>query len=286
MRRAVLLLAALGGMHAQGVGFPVKPRTCYEATFRARVVQGPTLEAAPQLADVVPICVSRATVLGVRFAAVQWGFRDAAGKAIPRPHEGASPQTLFSREWRTFRHRFWTPENAVRFEIFPMAGAKGNKVELAAAAVTEVPAPATLNFNGDFSAADDAAWGWQLVGTTLFQNIAPGRSVVSVHENTVHGDLFPVTPGARIRVEATCSDPSNPRAEHLSHANVRLSFYGTYAEAAERAQRGKMAEMPVSPKGRHAKAARTYLVPEGRHWARVSVWHGIAEKIEVTEVKE
>ena len=95
MKRAILALMCGAGLCAFAAGLPVKPLTCYEATFRARVAKGPNVEDSPQLVDIVPICACRASVLAVKFAAVQWRFMDAAGKSIPRPKEGASPQTLF-----------------------------------------------------------------------------------------------------------------------------------------------------------------------------------------------
>ena len=289
VKRVVLITAVLGVLCAAGAGFQVKPRTCYEATFRARVAKGPNLDDSPQLVDVMPACVSRSAILGVKFCAVQWKFLDANGKAVPRPHEGASPQTLFFREWRTYRYRFWTPENAVCFELFPMHGTKGNKAEIADVAVREVPDAerGVLNCNGDFSAADDIPWGWQLIGSSLFHNVASGRSTVNTMDAHLNGDLFPVTPGTSVKVEAVCSDPVF-FASRRDYTDVRICFYSSYGEASERGKtsRGRFAEPAVSPKGRSAKASHVYRVPAGRHWARVSVWHGIAEKIEVTEVKE
>ena len=282
MKILTAVVAAIVAGCALG-GFPVKPRACYEATFRARVASGPNVEDSPQFVDLVPMCVSRPTVTGERFAAVQWRFLDSTGRQIPRPHEGASPQTLFSREWRTYRYRFWTPENAVTVEFFPVKGAKANRAELDSVDVREVEPGATLNFNADFSAADDAAWGWQLVGTAAFQNIAPGRSAVNMLDGHLNGDLFPVESGGSVRVEAVCSDPVILGSQHQS-ASVRIMFYGKFADAAQKGRRALM-EPQVSPKGSHATAAHVFRVPEGMRWARVSAWHGIAEKIKVTEEK-
>ena len=285
MKRAILALICGGGVCAFAASFPVKPLTCYEATFRARVAKGPNVEDSPQLADIVPICASRSSVLGVKFAAVQWRFVNAAGKTIPRPKEGASPQTLFSREWKTFRYRFWTPEHAARFELFPINGAKENKAELADVAIKEVPPEerGAFNFNGDFAAADDMPWGWQLVGSALFHYLAPGRSSVNTMDGHVNGDLFPVTPGQSVRMTVTASNPIIIGSHH-EQTNVRLAFYPSYAAAATQDKTHHVVDPPVSPAGKHATASHVYRVPDGMHWARISVWHGIAEKIEVREV--
>ena len=277
---AVVAMSALGS--ALG-GFPVKPRACYEATFRARVVAGPNVEDFPQLVDLVPMCVSRPTVTGERFAAVQWKFLDAAGRQIPRPHEGASPQTLFSREWRSYRYRFWTPENAATVDFFPINSAKANKAELDLVDVREVAPDGTLNFNADFSAADDAAWGWQLVGTAAFQNIAHGKSAINTMDGHLNGDLFPVKGGGSVKVEAVCSNPVIIGSRYSS-ASVRIMFYGKFADAAKKGSRG-LVEPPVSPAGKHATATHVFRVPDGMCWARVTAWHGIVERITVTEEK-
>lgn len=285
MKEAFLALAAAGSLFAHAAGFPVKPRTCYEATFRTRVVRGPNIEDSPHLVDVMPLCASRATVLGVRFCAVQWRFLDAGGRVIPRPVENASPQTVFSREWKTYRYRFWTPDEAARFEMFPMNGARDNKAELADVTVREMPPRAgePLNFNGDFSAADDMPLGWQLLGTALFHNISPGNSAVNTMDGHLVGDLFPVTPGASVRLAATCSDPIIIGSHH-TQTNFRIGFYASFADAADKGKAHRVAEPPVSAKGRHAAAEHVFRVPDGMRWARISAWHGIAEKATVTEV--
>lgn len=286
MIRAVPIAVAIAGVLcsvAVAGGVSVKPCTRYEATVRARVASGLNVEEYPQFLDVVPVCVSRPTVLAEHFAAVQWRFADGSGKTIARPHEGASPQTLFSREWKTYRYCFWTPDNAAKVEFFPMNGAKGNRAEVELVEVREAPpSDGALNFNGDFSAADDAAWGWQLVGAACFQNIAPGRSVVSTFDGHLNGDLFPVKPGRRIRIEATCSDPVL-LGDRYDSTNVRIAFYSTYAEASGKKQKKQMMDAPLVVKGRHATASCTCRVPDGRRWARISVWHGFAERITVTE---
>ena len=261
---------------------PVKPRTCYEATFRIRVAKGLTVEDAPQLVEMMPICASRSGFLGIGFSSVQWRFADDAGKIIPRPYEGASPQIIFSREWRTCSYRFWTPENAARFDIFPHPGRKGDKVEFADLDVHEVPSPGTLNFNGDFSAAVDIPWGWQLVGTALLQKMPAGRPVVNVVEDTARSDLFPVRPGTRVVVKGRGSSPVLPDRRATQKAtNVRIAFFSSFEEASTNRTAGDVA---VSMTGENAVATRSVPIPEGKCWARLSVWNGILENIEVTEV--
>lgn len=288
MKVVAFLLLAVAVFSAQAIDFPVKPRTCYEVTFRARVVKGPDFVKNPQLEDIVPMSVSRFNATAVRFNGVNWKFLDASGKAIRRPHEGASPQTLFSREWKEYRYRFWTPENAVKFGIFLMGGMKGNKAELADVALTEVDRPETLNFNCDFSAADDAAPGWQLVGTALFQNIAPGRSEVNTLDGHLNGDLFSVPPGGKIEITAVCADPVvlNSRWDYT---NIRLEFYSSYAEASVAGARKKaLVEPPLSVYGKSGggKVSRRYAVPAHVKWARVSAWHGIVKNVSVKTVVE
>ena len=147
----LLAFATLGLAELSAAGFPVKPLSCYEVSFRARVKEGNCIELSPQLAETVPLCVSRNNVLDVKFCGVQWKCTDASGGAVKRPELGASAQTLFSREWKTYRYRFWTPEKAERFDIWAVDGAKGNKGELVDVKIREITDPETLNFNGDFS---------------------------------------------------------------------------------------------------------------------------------------
>ena len=282
MTRAAFLFAILCGcLCANGTAFPVKPRTCYEATFRVRVVEGMMIEDVPQLRKLMSIAASRSSYLGLGFCRVQWRFADADGKDIPRPYEGAAPQTLFSKKWKTCRYRFWTPENAARFEIFAQPGRKGDKVDIADLEVCEVPAPETLNFNGDFSADADIPWGWQLVGSALFQELPSGRSVVHVVEDTVRSDLFPVTPGTHVKVAASGSSPILRGGQEDRSTNVRIAFFATFAEACTNRAAGDVA---VALKGRNAVAASSIVVPEGKHWARLSAWNGLLAKVEVREL--
>ena len=261
-------------------GVPVKSRTCYEATFRVRVVKGITVEDLPQLAEIIPICASRSGFLGIGFSRVQWCFADSGGNVIPRPYEGASPQILVSHEWQMCRYRFWTPEDAARFDIFPQAGRRGDKVELADLDVREVPSPDTLNFNGDFSASADIPWGWQMVGSALFQKLPSGRAVVNVVEDTARSDLFLVKPGMHFKVKACGSSPVLPDRYAAESTNLRIAFFSTFEEASTNRAAG---DVVVALKGENSVAERSAIVPAGKNWARLSVWNGVLEKVEVTE---
>ena len=279
---ALLAFAIFGPAELSADGFPIKPLSCYEVSFRARVKKGNCIELSPQLAEVVPWCVSRNNILGFKFCGVQWKFTDAFGQTIKRPDLGASAQTLFSREWKTYRYRFWTPEKAARFDIWTVEGAKGNKGELADIKIREIHNPATLNFNGDFSESDDAAYGWQLVGTSRFDNIAPGVSEVNTLDSSVNSDLFLVEPGTSIKVEAVCSSHVLYGSRY-KNINVRLEFYSTYEDASKGNRKNAYSPVKISPEGNRATATHTYKVPEDKKWARISLWHGIAHKISVTK---
>lgn len=285
-RMVLAPFCALGIFALGAQEFAVKPRTCYEVAYRARVVDGPSVELSPLIGEILPVSVSRNNVAGVKFAGVQWRFMDAAGKTIPRPLEGASPQTLFSREWRAYRYRFWTPENASRFSISVSGGAKGNKAELSDVKITEVVSPKTLNFNSDFSAADDAAPGWQLVGSALFQNCAVGASQVNALDGHLNSDLFPVLPGSSVKVSAKCAAAVMTGAS-IKNTNVRIEFYTSYREAAKKGIRKKAyAEKVLSSDGDSDGVSHIYRVPDGKRWARVSAWRGIVKEITVTAVEE
>lgn len=279
---ALLAFATFGPAELSAAGFSVKPLSCYEVSFRARVKEGNCIELSPQLAEMVPLCVSRNNVLGVRFCGVQWKFADASGRTVKRPELGASAQTLFSREWKTYRYRFWTPEKAERFDIWAVDGAKGNNGELADVKIREIPNPETLNFNGDFSEADDAAYGWQLVGSSRFENIAPGVSEVNTLDSSANSDLFLVEPGSSIRVEAVCSRHVLYGSRY-KNINVRLEFYSTYEDASKGKRKSAYSPVKISPEGNRAMASHVYKVPEDKRWARVSLWHGIAHRIAVTK---
>ena len=285
-RMVMILFCVLGILAVSAQEFVVKPRRCYEVAYRARVVDGPSVEQSPLIGEILPVSVSRNIATGVRFAGVQWRFMDAAGKAIPRPLEGASPQTLFSREWKAYRYRFWTPEDASSFSMSIIGGSKKNKAELSDVQISEVMSPGTLNFNRDFSAADDAAPGWQLVGSAVFQNAAKGVSQVNVLDGCLNSDLFPVTPGASIKVSAKCAAAVVSGAS-LKVTNVRVEFYASYREAAKKGARKKaLVENALSHNGDSSVVSRIYRVPDGRHWARVSVWRGIVEDIAVTVAED
>ena len=119
-----------------------------------------------------------------------------------------------------------------------------------------------------------------MVGAALFLHRPSGQAAVHVAEGTARGDLFPVTPGRRVKVAACGGSSILPdRADHRS-TNVRIAFYSTFAEAARNSNSGEVA---VALKGKNASAASSIRVPEGKRWARLSVWNGMLEKAEVTE---
>ena len=282
----IVCAAVVGVLRSDAVEFAVKPRTCYEVAYRVRVVDGPSVEQSPLIGEILPVCVSRNNAAGVKFAGVQWRFKDAAGRTIARPIEGASPQSLFTRGWKTYRYRFWTPENAARFSIFISGGSKGNKAELTDVNISEISSPKTLNFNSDFSAADDAAPGWQLVGSAAFQNYAVGASQVNALDGHVNSDLFPVNPGSSIKVTAKCA-AAVMSVTSLKNTNVRIEFYSSYIEAAKKGVRkNAYAEKVLSSDGDSDGISNIYRVPDGKRWARVSAWRGIVKEITVTTVEE
>jgi hypothetical protein len=286
MKKILFSSAVMCLFFAQAAEFAVKPRACYELSFKARVTRGPCVEKSPQLADIVPMCVSRPNVTSIIFAGVRWRFFNAKGSVIPRPHEGASAQTLFSGEWKSYRCRFWTPENAAKVEVAVSAGEKSNRAELDGVSLVEIASPESIVFNSDFSAADDAAPGWQLVGSALFNNLGPGRSEVNTLDGHVNGDLFPVPPGGRIEVGAVCRNPV-VLGTRFDCTNIRVEFYRTYAEAAGKGARKKaLAESALSVSGNPGKASRKYAVPPTANWARLSAWRGIVEKVSVSVVQD
>ena len=260
--------------------FPVTPGRQYELSFRARVAAGPTLEEHPEYADLVPLCVSRPTVAGIRFAAVGWSFLDADGKRIARPYEGGQPIALFSREWRQFSERIWIPENVVSIKVSPSPGAKGNKVEVKDVTVRELPADGTLFSTPSF---DDAYWpsGWQLVGGALYLTDRNGKGIVSTESGHANSSVFPVVPGSRLAVSVRGAVTS--RADRPKF-NCWMYFAADYADTLK-AKGFRKSMVPVTVVPGKTSVEHEYVVPAGMKWARVAAWNGDLKGLEVKVVK-
>ena len=280
-RAAFLFVILCGCLCVHGAVCPVKPGAFHEATFRARIVAGPSLEAHPQLSDLVPMAAGRPDISDVRFPYVAWTFREKkGGPAIPRPFEGSAPLTLYSSSWRTFIYRFYAPENAtcVEFEVFP--GLEGSRAEMGDVSVRELPAPSNLVAHPGF---DDlyAPLGWSLGGGTLYLTDVEGRPF-AMAEGWAGGpavtDLFPVKPGSRIVVSVKGSsaryDVSRPQMR------CTLAFAPSFAAAAEKSGL-KAAGTVLGIKGKGVSASHPYAVPDGMHWARLEFRHGAVEYAEV-----
>ncbi len=264
-------------------GAAVRPGALHEATFRARIAAGPSIESHPQLADLVPMAAGRPDISDVRFPSVTWTFREREGAAaIPRPFEGAAPLTLFSSSWRTFTYRFYAPENAAWVEFTALPGMEGSRAEIADVAVRELPPASNLVAHAGF---DDpyAPLGWSLGGGTLYLTDAEGRPF-AMAEGWAGGpavtDLFPVRPGSRIVVSVKGSsaryDVSRPQMR------CTLAFAPSFAAAAEKAGL-KAAGTVLGIKGKGVSVSQPYAVPDGMNWARLEFRHGSVERAEVRE---
>lgn len=254
--------------------FEVRPRALYEATFRARVVKGPTLEKTPQLREAIALAVSRPSILkGVHFSYVQWWFGE--GPKGARHSNGAAPITLFSGEWRRFTYRFYAPDGATWAEPKVVDG-KGMKAELADVAIRELEPSEMLIPHPGF---DDpvAAPGWQLTDGALYRLDDRGPFVM-MEGASVRSDLFPVEPGRKFEVTIT---GEAPRFSSTSRTNVRVTYYA-HSDGISRKQGGVMVPEATSVvRDMGPVGHRVYTVPEGMRWASVSVWNGSVRRVEV-----
>lgn len=269
-----LIFLAVWAAAASVSAVEIRPGGFYEATFSARVVAGANLEDLPEYAELIPIQTSRRQV-AVAFPYVQWTFRTAkGGKMIPRPHEGASPMTLFSKEWKTFCYRFWAPEDATWVEFKP-SEAKGAKAEICDFAVTELKRTGELLPHPEFSDTM-APLGWQLVGPAAYLTDGNGRAFVACHGGRAVSDLFPVEPMSNLKITLTGSSPRHEAKN--DHVSARLAFCANFADGAKGSQYTKKAAMTS---GKHKTVTQEFKVPEGMHWVRVAVFNGEVEKVSV-----
>ena len=279
--RLMALVPVLAGAFA-AFAAAIRPGAFHEATFRARIASGPSLETHPQLSDLVPMAAGRPDVSDVRFPSVSWRFKDGAGIEIPRPFEGDAPLVLFSSSWRTFIYRFYAPENANLIEFAPVAGTNG-VAEISDVHVRELPSPSNRVAHPSFT-DPFAPLGWSLGGGTLYMTDAEG-SVFAMAEGWAGGpavtDLFPVKPGERIEVSVTGSsaryDTERPRML------CTLAFAPSFA-AASKKDGVKVAKTVVGIKGENKTEKQVYLVPDGVRWARLEARHGIIKSVEVKVV--
>ena len=259
---------------------PVTPGRQYALSFRARVATGPVLEDHPDYAELVAITVSRPTISGIRFAAVNWTFLNANGKKIARPYEGSQPITLFSRAWRTIVEHVWIPAGVASIRVSPLPGDKANTVELEEVTVRELPRSETLFSTASF---DDlyCPSDWRLVGAAQYLTDADGRGVVATESGHANGHPFPVVPGSRLQV--TLHGQVSSRVAGMDF-NCWMNFAVEYDDTLK-AGGFKKTGRPVTLVGRQKSVIREYVVPDGMTWARLSVWNGLLTGAEVKVVQ-
>jgi hypothetical protein len=259
----------------------VRPRMCYEATFQACVDKGPSLEAYPQLADVVSIVACRPPVVTVAFPTVGWRFHTSDGTRIPRPHEGAAPLVLFSSADRMFRYRFWAPDDTASFSL-----SAGKGVRLTDFTLREISHADVCVLHTDFP-DPLAPLGWQLVGGATYMTDANGRAYFDLTGGHANSDPFPVTPGEMLDVTVTGSSTSYPVKvpQRKLDVSVRLLFCESSQAAAEKHGKGwKLMRQRLSLRGRHKTVSGTFVVPEKMRWGRVSIYSGEVEQVNVKRV--
>jgi len=284
-KRLMVLAPVFAGV-LSACAVAIRPGGFHEVVFRARIVSGPSLESHPQLTDLVPMATGRPDVSDVRFPSVAWTFREREGGAeIPRPFEGNAPITLFSSAWHTFTYRFHAPENAAWVEFAPVAGGKGSVAEITDLHLRELPSPENLVAHPSF-ADPYAPLGWSLGGGALYMTDTEGNAF-AMAEGWAGGpavtDFFPVKPGVRIEVSVTGSSAryDTERPQMLCSVVFASSF-----AAASRKEGVKAAKTLIGIKGRNKTVKQVYRVPEGMHWARLEVRHGIVTRVAVREVSQ
>lgn len=277
MRLAIYTIAVTVLAASASAAVAVNPASLYEARFRARVTDGPTLEEHPQLIDLVPLVASHFNSTKVRFAGFNWTFRKReGGRVVPRPYLGSSQTILFHRGWRDFSIRFWTPENA---SLFDLGASRG--VEIAGLAVEEAEPGATLNHNPRFDAADEYVPGWQISGAAQFMRDGAGVNYVFAEEGRILSDLFAVKPGSRVKVVLR----GVPSKYALENANFTacVYFFADYAQAAvEKTAVKRRSPRKVRITGRNRESSYVYNVPEDARWARVTASGGNVYECAVT----
>jgi hypothetical protein len=273
----VALCLAFAACASQAI--EVRSSALYEASFRARVVKGPTLEKYPQLSDLVGLLVSHYNSTKIPFASFNWAFREVAnGKVIPRANMAASPTILFHGDWRDFTIRFWTPENATWFAL-TASGAEIDGLEL-----REVAPARVLNINERLDANDEFTPGWQLAGPAQFKRDKNGVKYIFAEEGRVSSDLFAVKPLSRVKVLLRGTMPRY--ALENAHFTASVYFFEAYHEASSEKTAAKFrAARKVRITGKEGEASYIYSVPEKARWARLVASGGNIYECSATELQ-
>ena len=266
---AILLLAAATATPQ------LTPRGLYEATFRARIVAGNSLERFPQLEELRPYCVSRPRFTDVFFPAVNWTFLDADGKEVKRPAEGNSGLTLLSETERDFVLRFYAPEPAARVRIATYPNAKGNQTRIDGLTVRPIARGETLNVNPRFDLSPDALPGWQLTGGARY---LPGIGVETTG-GAVYSDLFPVEPGMRLTM--SLKGHVSKDIDRHNRLSCMIRYLRNYADGAKRSAYVNSKKIPYL-EGTRREFCEEQVVPEGVKWARCQAHGGLIYEIRIT----
>ena len=270
MRRCAILLVALAsaaGM-ASADSVPVSPGELVEVSFVAAVEKGPGVEDDPALAELLPISIGRPGKTGAKFAAAEWGFRDAAGKRLRHAHVSNDRVTLFSRKPRRFSFRVYVPENAASVEVVPAVLADGDRVRIDGLGAKTVERGEILNQNHDFSADDASLPGWQLSGAARFARDGEGRHYALLEDGGVFGDPFPVKGGQTLAVTLKAAPPRYATRKRIPWGAIH--FYDSYEASAAKDQPFARPKLSVHSAALDEKT-ETYNVPASARWCRIVV---------------
>lgn len=259
----------------------VVPGSLCEVSFRARIVSGLSFESHPQLADLMPLYVSRPNVVGeAALPSVNWRFLDRDGKGIKRAWQGGSGFTLFSREWREFRLRVYAPESARSIRLAVHPNRKGNRAEMADLSVRTVPPGRVVNPNPDFSASDVGVPGWQLVSGARLSSSCGARTYADLTGGSICSDPFPLVPGRRMRLTVRASNSRDPvRSKEL---RCSLRYFASYDDVSA-VSKHRRTSIPLRFKSKTEEKTMEFVVPKDVHWARIFANGGVLERAEVCE---
>ena len=275
---AIAALCAILSAFADSV--PVRPNSLCEISFAAAVEKGPTVESAPELAELIPVSASVPTKTGLGFCALEWRFLDAEGKAIRHPRITWDTIPLFSSQEKTFRFRVYSPENAAKIELVPRLVGQDDRVRISGLAAKVVEPDGILNVNPHFADGDDYLPGWQLTGPARLMKDDTGRNYVLLEDGGVFGDLFPVRGLKKLAITLKGGPPHYATRRHIPWGAVY--FFDGYEEACN----AKPFAPFVRPKLELHSTTLTentveYDVPKSAAWCRIAIRVGDITACEV-----
>lgn len=263
-------LAAFGAQEfrvPQGEKFGVKGGELVDITFRARVTKGASIENCPLYSSLITLaaCNFSALPAGGRLPRVDVCFYRADGKSAYTTWLCQGAVTVWSSDWRSYRHSVFAPADAVTAQVSVARMEPTNAVEVADLKVVHRDPfkEPTRNINPFFDYGLFNGSGYSFMGATRWRVTPEGRNWFDLAQGSCYPDAFPVKGGEKLEIRFHGDSPT--------WLHCYVCFYPKYTDVGNLNMNKKFFVLDVHNKSHHPERIEKVDVPPDATWARVYI---------------